>query len=78
MIIGNDVWIGEDVFMTSGIKIGNGCCIAAKSVVTKDLEPYSIYGGVPARFIKKRYRDEIVKYLENQKTWKIINSLKVK
>ena len=69
VIIGNDVWIGEDVFITSGVKIGNGCCIAARSVVTKDLESYSIYAGVPARFIKKRYKDEIVKYLEDQKWW---------
>jgi len=69
VIIGNDVWIGEDVFITSGTKVGNGCCIAAKSVVTKDLESYSIYAGVPAKFIKKRFNEEVIKFLENQKWW---------
>jgi maltose O-acetyltransferase len=54
IIIGNDVWIGGNVVIVAGVKIGDGCVIAAGSVVTKDIEPYSIAGGVPARVIKAR------------------------
>ncbi len=69
VIIGNDVWIGEDVFITSGIQIGNGCCIGAKSVVTKNLDSYSIYAGIPAKFIKKRYPQNVIDFLEELKWW---------
>ncbi len=53
-IIGSDVWIGANVSIMSGVIIGDGCVIAAGSVVTKDVEPYSIIGGVPSKLIKKR------------------------
>jgi acetyltransferase-like isoleucine patch superfamily enzyme len=53
-IIGNDVWIGANVSIMSGVKIGNGCIIAAGAVVSKDVEDFSIVGGVPAKLIKKR------------------------
>ena len=53
-IIGSDIWIGANVSIMSGVIIGDGCVIAAGSVVTKDVEPYSIIGGVPAKLIKKR------------------------
>jgi chloramphenicol O-acetyltransferase type B len=53
--IGDDVWIGYGVTIMGGVKIGNGCIVAASSVVTSDLEPYSIYGGNPARKIKSRF-----------------------
>ena len=53
-IIGNDVWIGANVSIMSGVKIGDGCVIAAGSVVTKDIPPYSVVGGIPAKLIKKR------------------------
>lgn len=53
--IGKDCWIGERSTIITGVQIGNGSIIAAGSVVTKDIEPYSIYGGVPAKFIKKRF-----------------------
>jgi chloramphenicol O-acetyltransferase type B len=56
--IGNDVWIGYGTIIMSGIKIGNGCIIAAGSIVTKDLEPYWIYTGSPARKLKKRFNSD--------------------
>lgn len=58
--IGNDVWIGHGAFIKPGIKIGDGSVIAAGSVVTKDVEPYSIMGGNPAKLIKKRFDDIII------------------
>lgn len=58
VIIGNDVWIGANVTLLEGITIGDGAIIAAGSVVTKDVDPYSIYGGVPARLIRKRFENE--------------------
>lgn len=54
VIIGSDVWIGTGVTITAGVTIGDGCIIAAGAVVTKDLPPYSIAGGVPAKVIKER------------------------
>jgi acetyltransferase-like isoleucine patch superfamily enzyme len=59
IIIEDDVWIGFDCLFLSGVKVGQGAVIAAGSVVTKDVEPYSIVGGVPARFIKYRFDKEI-------------------
>jgi acetyltransferase-like isoleucine patch superfamily enzyme len=53
--IGNDVWIGYGSIIMSGVNIGNGCIVAAGSIVTKDLEPYWIYAGVPAKKIRKRF-----------------------
>lgn len=55
--IGRDCWIGAYSIIMCGVKIGDGSIIAAGSVVTKDVEPYSIYGGVPARKIKNRFND---------------------
>lgn len=66
-VIGNDVWIGNDVTFMPGIKVGDGAIIASKSVVTKDVEPYSIVGGNPAQIIRKRFSDDvIIKLLEIQ------------
>ena len=67
--IGNDVWIGEDVFISSGVTIGDGCCVGAKSVVTKDLAPYSICAGIPCLVKKKRYSDEMCRFLAELKWW---------
>lgn len=69
--IGNDVWIGSKVCIMNGISIGNGAIIGAGAVVTKDVEPYSIMGGVPAKMIKKRFSDEIIKELEFLKWWEL-------
>ncbi len=68
-IIGNDVWIGRESIIMPGVKIGNGCIIAAYSVVTKDIEPYSVVGGNPAKFIKKRFDDELINLLMELKWW---------
>lgn len=57
-IIGNDVWIGARSIIMAGVKIGNGAIVATGSIVTKDVEPYSIYGGVPAKKIKNRFTPE--------------------
>jgi len=68
-IIGNDVWIGENVLIIGGVKIGDGAIIAAGSVVTKDISDYTIVGGVPAREIKKRFDDDSIKLLLHLKWW---------
>ena len=65
IIIEDDVWIGMNSLIMSGIKIGKGAIIAAGSVVTKSIEPYSIVGGNPAKFIKYRYEEEIIRELKN-------------
>lgn len=68
-IIGNDVWIGARAIILSGVKIGDGAIIAAGAVVTKDVEPYTIAGGVPAKPIRKRFTDEQIDALINLKWW---------
>lgn len=67
--IGNDVWIGEDVFILSGVTIGDGCCIGSRSVVTKDLPPYSICVGQPCKPVKNRYNKEIIDFLLKIQWW---------
>ncbi|MFU2017937.1 Vat family streptogramin A O-acetyltransferase [Peribacillus butanolivorans] len=68
-IIGNDVWIGMDTVIMPGINIGDGAIIAAKSVITKDVEPYTIVGGNPAKKIKTRFSAEIISKLLEIKWW---------
>ncbi|HEX9059036.1 MAG TPA: Vat family streptogramin A O-acetyltransferase [Clostridia bacterium] len=68
-IIGNDVWIGYDSIIMPGVKIGDGAIIAAKSVVSKDVPPYTIVGGNPAKVIRNRFSDEVTKYLLEIKWW---------
>ena len=67
--IKNDVWIGSNVLIMDGITIGNGSIVAAGSVVVKDVEPYSVVGGVPAKLIKHRFKKEQIKFLEKFKWW---------
>jgi acetyltransferase-like isoleucine patch superfamily enzyme len=69
IVIGNDVWIGTDVTILSGITIGNGAIIATGSLVTKNVEPYTIVGGVPCKLIKKRFSDEVIAKLEKISWW---------
>lgn len=67
--IGNDVWIGINAIIMRGVTIGDGAVIAAGSVVTKDVEPYSVCGGVPAKHIKYRFSKEIIDKLLIIKWW---------
>ena len=69
IIIGNDVWIGYDAVIMAGVKIGDGAIIGARAVVTKDVEPYSIVGGVPAKEIRKRFAPDIIEKLQNLQWW---------
>ena len=68
-IIGNDVWIGYDAMIMPGVKVGDGAIIASRSVVTKDIEAYSIVGGNPAQLIRKRFDDETIHKLINLAWW---------
>lgn len=68
-VVGNDVWIGYDSLIMPGIKIGNGAIIASKSVVVKDIEPYTIVGGNPAKIIRKRFDNNTIELLEQVKWW---------
>ncbi|MEK5173919.1 Vat family streptogramin A O-acetyltransferase [Heyndrickxia sp. FSL W8-0496] len=68
-VIGNDVWIGQNVTVMPGVHIGDGAIIAANSVVSKDIPPYHIAGGNPCIFIKKRFDDELIDYLLTIKWW---------
>lgn len=64
IIIEDDVWIGTDVIILSGLTIGKGSVISAGSVVTKDVPSYSVIGGVPAEVLKKRFTDSVIKKIE--------------
>jgi acetyltransferase-like isoleucine patch superfamily enzyme len=68
--IGNDVWIGLNVILMDGVNIGDGSIIAAGSVVNKDVPPYSIVGGVPAKLIKMRFDSETINILQDSEWWK--------
>lgn len=67
--IGNDVWIGEDVSLMEGVTVGDGAIIAAGALVTKDVPPYSIVGGVPAKEIRKRFSESEIEYLLELLWW---------
>jgi virginiamycin A acetyltransferase len=69
IIIGNDVWIGYDAVIMAGVTIGDGAIIGTRAVVTKDVAPYSIVGGVPAHEIRKRFAPEVVERLRELKWW---------
>ena len=68
-VIGNDVWIGQNATILPGVKIGNGAIIGANSVVGSDVEAYTIVAGNPARIIRKRFDDDLIKLMLEWKWW---------
>lgn len=71
IVLGNDVWIGRESVIMPGVKIGDGAIVASYSVVTKDIPPYTVYGGNPARFIKNRFDEELTQLLLTFKWWEL-------
>ena len=69
IVIGNDVWIGYEAVILAGVTIGDGAIIGCRAVVTKDVPPYTIVGGVPAKPIKKRFSEEAISYLLEIQWW---------
>ena len=69
IVIGNDVWIGYEAIIMQGVTIGDGAVIGSRAVVTKDVPPYTIVGGVPAKPIRKRFDDAVINRLTELKWW---------
>lgn len=68
-VIGNDVWIGFEAVILSGVTIGDGAIIGTRAVVTKDVPPYTIVGGIPAKPIKKRFSEDVISKLLKIQWW---------
>ena len=68
-VIGNDVWIGQNVTILPGVHVGDGAIIGANSVVSKDVPPYAVVGGNPIKLIRKRFDDETIIFLQELKWW---------
>lgn len=68
-VIGHDVWIGSEAIIMPGVKIGDGAVIGTRALVTRDVEPYAIIGGNPARVIRKRFDDDSIAMLLEMKWW---------
>ena len=73
IIIGNDVWIGYEAVIMSGVKIGDGAIIGTRAVVTKDVPPYAVACGIPAKIIKKRFTDDVISDLLRLEWWNFTN-----
>ena len=69
IVIGNDVWIGYEAVIMSGVTIGDGAIIGTRAVVTKDVPPYTIVGGVPAKLIRKRFSEDVISCLLEIRWW---------
>lgn len=69
--IGNDVWIGSHVLVNGGVHVGDGAVLAAGAVVTKDVPPYAVVGGVPAKIIKYRFPEPIIEKLQEIQWWNL-------
>ena len=69
IIIGNDVWIGYEAVILAGVTIGDGAVVGARAVVTKDIPPYAIVGGVPAKLIRNRFSQHTIEILQKLKWW---------
>ena len=73
--IENDVWVGAFSIIFSGVKLGNGSVVAAGSVVTKDVDPYTVVAGNPAKFVKKRFTTKQINFLNSSKWWELDDKL---
>ena len=69
IVIGNDVWIGYEALILAGVTVGDGAVVGTRAVVTKDVPPYTIVGGVPAKPIRKRFSDDVIERLLELKWW---------
>ncbi len=69
IVIGNDVWIGYEAVIMSGVTIGDGAIIGTRAVVTRDVLPYTIVGGIPAKPIRKRFSEDVIAKLQELKWW---------
>ena len=69
IVIGNDVWIGYEAVIMAGVHIGDGAIIGTRAVVTKDVPPYTIVGGLPAKKIRSRFDDKTIELLQQLKWW---------
>ena len=69
IVVGNDVWIGYEAVILAGVTISDGAIIGARAVVTKDVPPYTIVGGIPAKQIRKRFNEETIDTLLKLKWW---------
>lgn len=68
-VVGNDVWIGYEAVILAGVTIGDGAIVGARAVVTKDVPPYTIVGGIPAKPIRKRFSNETIHALLKMQWW---------
>jgi virginiamycin A acetyltransferase len=68
-VIGNDAWLGYESIIMPGVHIGDGAIVATRALVTDDVPPYAVVGGIPARVIKKRFNDETIELLKTLKWW---------
>ena len=68
-MLGNDVWIGQECVIMPGVRIGDGAIVAACSVVVRDIPPYTVFGGNPAKFIKNRFDEELTGLLLQFRWW---------
>lgn len=71
IVIGNDVWIGYEAIIMQGVHIGDGAIIGIRAVVTKDVPPYTIVGGIPAKEIRKRFSEEVIAQLIKLQWWNL-------
>ncbi len=69
VVIGNDVWIGDSAKIMEGVRIGDGAVVAADALVTKDVEPYTVVGGIPAKTIRQRFSENIIEQLLKLSWW---------